>query len=63
MQGVTDEYPKWGTEDALRMGIAHPDWPWHTPESRAEYEHPTGRWWVSHYGDNVPSVSETLAIP
>jgi hypothetical protein len=28
------------------MGVAHPDWPFHSAETRAEYEFPTGRWWV-----------------
>lgn len=41
--------PEWGTREALMWGIAHPDWPWHTPETRAEYEYPDGRWWKERY--------------
>jgi hypothetical protein len=39
------ELPPWGTKEALLWGIAHPDWPWHTAESRREYQYPDGTWW------------------
>lgn len=42
---MPETLPPWGTREALPWGIAHPDWPWHTPETRAEYEYPTGAWW------------------
>ena len=54
---MTPTIPPWGTDEALRWGIAHPDWPWHTPGTRAEYEYPTGTWWRENAGDD-PEVAQ-----
>ena len=60
MSPVAVELPAWGTREALRMGVAHPDWPFHTERSRAEYQWPTGRWWRRIYGDAVPTLAELV---